>query len=89
MLSDIMRQQCRLIIVSQLHFESLFLHRAQPLYRSTALGFTGFQNLCLLEVSRHYRGTMKLRFFSHIETLNLLRFARFIAQRVTSRNAVL
>jgi hypothetical protein len=72
-----------------LHFESLFLHRAQPQYRSTTLGFTVFKNLCLLNHRRHYRGTLKFRFASHIETLNLLRFARFIAQRTTSENAVL
>jgi hypothetical protein len=70
-----------------LYFESLFLHRAQPHHRSTALGFTVFQNLCLLNHRRHYRSTLKLRFVGHIETLNLLRFARFIAQRATSENA--
>src|SRR3989344_8838940 len=66
-----------------------FLHRVHPQYRSTALGFTQFRNLCLLNHRFHHRGTSKLRFASNIETLDLSRFARYFAQRVTSRNVVL
>jgi hypothetical protein len=65
------------------------LHRVHPQYRSTALGFTQFQNLCLLNHRFHHRGTSKLRFASNIETLDLSRFAKYFAQRVTSRNVVL
>jgi hypothetical protein len=54
---------------------NVFLHRVHPQYRSTALGFTQFQNLCLLNHRRHHRGTLRLRFASNIETLDLSRFA--------------
>jgi hypothetical protein len=67
----------------------LVFNRVHPQYRSTVLGFTQFQNLCLLNHRRHHRGTLKLRFASNIETLDLSRFARYFAQRVTSRNVVL
>jgi hypothetical protein len=63
------------------------LHRVKPLPRSTALGFTQFQNLCLLNHRRHHRGTLKLQFASNIKTLDLSRFASYYAQRATSRNA--
>jgi hypothetical protein len=67
------------LIVSQSLSACLVFNRVHQQYRSTALGFTQFQFLCLLNHRRHHRGTYKLRFASNIETLDLSRFARHFA----------